>query len=111
MDYIIAEELSNGSLKYIKLTGGCVFSLVKQNLLENYTDEETVDKLLSLGDLDYLGTTPVGKSTHWNDKEHCRAQMRDLNNRAHMYKLKSIENRDKLARLMKLVFVFKDKGW
>lgn len=63
----IGKENKDKTVTYIYCHSDGYPSGVGQTLKDYYTDEETIDKLLALGGLSYLGETPTSNEKYWND--------------------------------------------
>lgn len=63
----IGKYKSDEEVEYIYCHFDGYIACVGRKLLENYKSDEVVDKLLALGDLSYLGKTPVDFEDGWDN--------------------------------------------
>lgn len=111
MRLTIARKTGKDKYRFITVKKGDKHVNNVHLLLTFYKQRERVDLLLALGDLEYLGPSPVNNSKGEDDLVNCRANFRDCGESEESNQASETVSLDRLYTNADVAYIFDNEQW
>lgn len=111
MRLTIARKTGKDKYRFITVKKGDKHVNNVHLLLTFYKQRERVDLLLALGDLEYLGPSPVNNSKGEDDLVNCRANFRDCGKSEESNQASETVSLDRLYTNADVAYIFDNEQW
>lgn len=111
MRLTIARKIGKDKYRFITVNKGNKHVNNVHLLLTFYRQRERVDLLLALGDLEYLGPSPLNNSNGEDDEVNCRANFRDCGKSEESNQASETVSLDRLYTNADVAYIFDNEQW